>query len=96
MRSECTSVADSADTNTLVSRKYQLMKMMLANEKKANQLIKDKIANLSANMHANNGTVNGLAKMGKAADNVSDCNGFSYNNKRIATCHRNFHDTGHL
>jgi hypothetical protein len=51
MRSECTSVADSADTNTLVSRKYQLMKMMLANEKKANQLIKDKINMLSINMH---------------------------------------------
>ena len=71
------------------------MKMMLANEKKANKLIKDKIEALSVQMHAQNGTVNGLSKIAKA-DAMSDCNGFSYKNKRVGHCHRDFNDTGHL
>ena len=72
--------------------------MMLQNEKRANQLIKDKIATLQVTMHDQNKTVMGIEKLTKKnnTDGMSDCNGFSYANQRVGHCKRNFYDTGHL
>ena len=61
-------VRDLADVDSTVSRrglmqrKLLLMKMMLKNEKNANQIMKEKIDNLGRNIHADNYTMRQLEK----------------------------------
>ena len=56
-------IRDLADVDSTVSRrglmqrKLLLMKMMLKNEKNANQIMKEKIDNLGRNIHADNYTM---------------------------------------
>lgn len=61
-------IRDIADVDSTVSRrglmqrKLLLMKMMLKNEKNANQIMKEKIDNLGRNIHADNYTMRELEK----------------------------------
>ena len=61
-------IRDLADVDSTVSRrglmqrKLLLMKMMLKNEKNANQIMKEKIDNLGRNIHADNYTMRQLEK----------------------------------
>ena len=50
-------------TNDLVKQKLQLMKLVLKNEKQANELMKRQINNLSTEIHVNNPTVSDIARL---------------------------------
>lgn len=41
----------------LLAKKLHLMKQMLKNERRANQLISNKLGNITTNMHMNNQTI---------------------------------------
>jgi hypothetical protein len=41
----------------LLAKKLHLMKQMLKNERRANQLISNKLGNITTNMHMNNKTI---------------------------------------
>jgi len=54
---------EEAETADLVQRKLQLMKMMLKNEKQANDIMKNKIHAMSSEMHMNNQSMLESAKI---------------------------------
>lgn len=54
--------ATTASTD-LVKQKLQLMKMLLKNEKQANELMKRQIDDLSTEIHVNNSTVQDIARL---------------------------------
>lgn len=51
---------ESVATADLLERKHHLMKMMLKNERRANDMIKDRIAGLHTQVHVNHNTIHGL------------------------------------
>jgi hypothetical protein len=53
----------STISTSLVKQKLQLMKMLLKNEKQANELMKRQINNLSTEIHVNNPTVLDIARL---------------------------------
>ena len=59
---ELTDVDSTLSRRALMQRKLLLMKMMLNNEKNANQVMKEKIDSLGRNIHADNYTMRQLEK----------------------------------
>ena len=59
---DITDVDSTISRRGLMQRKLMLMKMMLKNEKNANQIMKEKIDTLGRNIHADNYTMRQLEK----------------------------------
>ena len=62
MIKEITDVDSTVSRRGLMQRKLLLMKMMLKNEKNANQMMKEKLDNLGRDIHADNYTMRQLEK----------------------------------